>query len=86
MGQVDSMSFEYIPRGKYEYLLQDGVRVDRVRALVKKLKKIVKENTMPLARVVYLVEEALMDTDLEKMKLIQKQEEIRKVEAEYIKT
>lgn len=76
------MQYETISRHLYLSLIRDGVRVDRIRKLVTKLKGVAKVNTMPLPRVIFLIEFALMDTDSEKMKLQNLDEQIRLAETE----
>ena len=76
------MDYETLPRTWYLKLVDDGTRVDRVRKLVAKLNKVKNCNTMPLVRVVDLIQEALMDTETERKKLKERNEAIRQIEAE----
>ena len=70
----------------YLQLIEDGVRVDRVRAALIKAesesKLHVPGETKAMKRVIYLVKKALMDTDGEHLKLMRKKEAIRKAENE----
>lgn len=79
------MDYEVISRLLYLKLIEDGTRVDRVRALVIDLKETAGEvydlsSRKLLKKIVKQIETALMDTPKEQLRLQRKKIEIERLE------
>lgn len=83
------MEHETISRYLYLQLIQDGIRVDRTRALVEEL--IVQRNDTSdfatrklLKKIIQQIRTALQDTPAEQLKLLVEQVKIERAEQEYL--
>lgn len=81
------MDHEVLPRSTYLQLINDGVRVDRIRALVEGLKASLDEpenyaNRKMLKALIKQIDTALMDTPAEQLKLLEKRIKTERAERE----
>ena len=81
------MDHEVLPRSLYLQLINDGVRVDRMRAMVERLKASLDDqenyaSRKDLKAIIKQIETALMDTPVEQLKLLRKRIETERAERE----